>query len=87
MSIIDFQATAKDISKGNPGALTVLSNVYRTRGEGEFSSVVNGLRKMGFSGSQIWLCYKDFAGEDLGRFIEAVRERNQTMQDLVHRRS
>ncbi len=87
MSSADYQKTIVDLAKGNPGAAEVLGRVFETRGQSDFSSVVHGLRVMGFSGPQIWLCYEHFAGGDLGRFVEAVRERNQDMQELVHRRS
>ncbi len=85
MSIVDSQNTITKISRGNPGAITVLTRVLRERGEDQFSGVVNSLRVMGFSGPDIWIGYKDYAGEDLGRFIACVRERNEEMQGVINR--
>lgn len=85
MSASDCHRTVLDVSKGNPGAARVLSEVYRYLGENKFSSVIQGLRVMEFSGPKIWMCYKDFAREDLDLFVTSVIERNQEMQEVVRK--
>ncbi len=73
------------MSRGNPREMTVLRRILSERGEDEFSGIVNSLRIMGFSGSDIWVGYKDYAGEDLARFIACVRERSAEMQGVINR--
>ncbi len=85
MSIRDAQITIVAMGKGNPGAIKVLSEVLQTHGEDVFSAVVQGLRVMKFEGPAVWVCYKDYAGQDLSRFVAMVRERNEDMQRLVNR--
>ncbi len=85
MNIQDAQNTIVSMGKGNPGAIKVLSDVLAQLGEDTFSAVVQGLRVMKFEGPAIWLCYKDYADQDLNRFVAMVRERNADMQRLVNR--
>ena len=85
MSTRDAEITIVSMSKGNPGAIRVLSDVRRECGEDVFSAVIQGLRVMKFEGPAIWICYKDYAGQDLNRFVAMVRERNADMQRLVNR--
>jgi hypothetical protein len=85
MSVLDAQETILRLGDGNPGAMSVLIRVFKELGENEFSSVAQGLRVLNFSGPEIWLCYKDYAGEDLQGFVEGIRSRNQRMQDIVNR--
>ena len=80
----DLERTIFDLSQGNPGALTALAIVYRDLGEGQFSTLVHHLRQLGFAGSQIYLCWNDFAGRDLYRFFEGVRTKDPTMLDIVN---
>ncbi len=85
MSIQDTENTIVAMGRGNPGAIRVLTDVRRECGEDVFSAVVQGLRVMKFEGPAIWVCYKDYAGQDLNRFVAMVRERNEDMQRLVNR--
>lgn len=50
-----------DISKGNPGALTVLIDLVKLYGEEavEFVAQIDGL-----TGSELWLLYKDVCKQD-----------------------
>ena len=85
MGVEDTNNTIVDLGQGNPGAIRVLADVHVQMGIDEFSSVVQGLRVMKFFGPAIWLCYKDYAGQDLRRFVAAVKERNEDMQEVVNR--
>ncbi len=83
MPYTDAKNTIVDMSLGIPGAIVVLSQVWKDAGEETFSAVVAGLRALNYKGSLIWLAYKDWAGQDLPRFIEGVRTRDEGMQEVV----
>ena len=81
----DAVNTITELSEGNPGAMNVLGSVWENASEDTFSSVVAGLRALGYKGSVIWMAYKDWAGCDLKRFIEGVRVRDSGMREVVRR--
>ena len=81
----DLQKTIIDLSEGNPGAITALATTYRTLGEGQFSTLVHHLRQLDFKGPEIWLCWKDYAGQDLYKFFEGVRTKDPEMVSIVNR--
>lgn len=87
MGMVDVQKAISSVAKGNPGTLKLLSDVHSFYGEDKFSSVIHSLRMMDLSGPQVWLCFSDYACHNLDRFIEAVRNRDEEMIELVGRRS
>lgn len=70
------------MSEGNPGALSVLAKIMKDDPTG-FGTVLH-LDDMNIRGPQIWLGFKDFAGEDLDKFTEAVSGRSQEMVDVIN---
>lgn len=86
MAKVDAQKAIISVAKGNPGTSDLLARILETQGEDTFSSVIHSLRMMDLSGPQVWLCYKDYACQDLYRFIQAVRDRDEEMLELVRRR-
>lgn len=71
------------LSEGNPGALSVLMQVYKKQGEGYFLFMLN-LDDMNIRGPQIWIGYKDFAKENIDTFINAVTSQSQEMIDVIN---
>lgn len=67
------------LSKGNPGALTVLMQVMKQAeridpdSSGGPVMVFMHLDDLGFHGSRIWMLYKDVCGESISRMMGALR--------------
>jgi hypothetical protein len=72
------------LSEGNPGGLTVIKQVLQ-KSEG-FDGVMRllDLDDMNMRGPQIWVGYKDHCGEDINKFIEAVKNRDPDMIKTVN---
>lgn len=76
MSVMDALVT---MSKGNPGAATVLAELIKSD-EWGFIDVFH-LDDAGLYGSNIWIAYKDICGQDIDRLRTAIRDR--TIGDQV----
>lgn len=59
------------LSEGNPGAMTVMVDLYKERGDDGLDIIVN---EPNLRGCAIWLVYKDYGTQDLKRFDESIRE-------------
>lgn len=70
------------LSEGNPGAARVLVEIYKDGPDG-FLALMD-LDDMNIRGSQIWLGYKDFAGQDLGKFISAIKSRDPELVRTIN---
>ena len=69
------------MSEGNPGAISVLSQLMR--GDHGIADVLN-LEDMNMRGSQIWVAYKDHCGQDIAKLCRLVRERDPGMIETVN---
>lgn len=69
--------------EGNIGALSVLTEIMINDVYGFLTAL--HLDDMNIRGPQIWIGYKDYAREDLGKFIEAVKSRDPEMVALINR--
>lgn len=69
------------LAEGNPGALRVLMELLQMDG-GLFS--ILHLDDMNIRGTQIWVAFKDFAKEDMARFVEAIRKRDPELVRVVN---
>ena len=69
--------------EGNPGTLNVL--MYYAQDFVENMTVILGFDDMNMRGSQIWVAYKDFAGEDFEKLAEAVKRRDPELVAVVNR--
>jgi len=78
----DARKTIETLADGNPGAVEALTAVYKGMAEGDFSTLVFGLRRLDFSGPQIYVCWSDYAGKDLGKFFEGVRSKDPEMVSI-----
>lgn len=56
------------MAQGNPGALSVLIQVFK---RGCFEEVVFSLHSQDITGSNIWIHYKDIHNEDIEAFCKA----------------
>ncbi len=78
--------TAEDIilkmAEGVPGASVLLSNVVKTNISGWFR--VMDLDSMNIRGSQIWLGYKDYCGENLDLFWDCVKKHDEKMIEAIN---
>jgi hypothetical protein len=72
------------LGEGNPGGLTVLAQLLQAEPE-KFPLVLLTLECLNIRGSQIWVGYKDYAGQDLGRFVEAVLALEPDLIEAINR--
>jgi hypothetical protein len=70
------------MSEGNPGAISVLMRLLG--GDPQSVMRILDLDDMNMRGSQIWVAFKDYAGQDLGAFTDALVRRAQEMVDKVN---
>ncbi len=67
------------MSEGNPGAVTVLMELYKEAPEIDPWSVLGGigpvmwLDTLGVYGSRIWMLYKDVCGQDIAKTVWMIR--------------
>lgn len=71
------------MSEGNPGAMSVLMKLFSSEPHGFIFGL--HLDDMNIRGPQIWLGFKDFAGEDLEKFKQALKDRSKEMVDLINK--
>lgn len=66
---------------GNPGAAIVCASVVK---HSEFGMMdLLHMDDMGLKGSAIWVGYKYYCGEDIAKFVEAVRSRDLEMINKI----
>ncbi len=84
--MIDVHGTTMDLlvemSKGNPGAVSVLAPLLQK--EDGLMDIMS-LDDMNMRGSQIWLGYKDYAGCDIEKFQKAIKDRSPEMIRVVNK--
>ena len=66
---VAFFASGHAFASGYLGAINVLMQVSQREDADE---VLDNLQLLGFAGSDIWVGYKDFAGQDVNTFVRAV---------------
>lgn len=71
------------MAEGNPGALRVLCEMSQARGVAGFSHLLD-LDDMNIRGPQIWVGFKDYCREDLGKFREAIAKRDPKMVTAIN---
>lgn len=83
------------MTEGNPGAINVLESCLKKQGQMTFMmKTLLNLDDMNIRGSQIWTAFKDYCAhgsdritgtdENLDRFIEAVKQRDPNMVDMIN---
>lgn len=82
-----FESNAVSLSKGNPGAATVLAeagNHLQENHPDQVNEFLSFLDEMNLYGQRIWLAYKDYSGEDIEAFVENVFDNDPQMIELVN---
>jgi len=69
------------LSEGNPGAITVLMQMLKQ--PLGFLQILH-LDDMNMWGSQIWVGYKYYCGQDIVKFMEALKTRDPEMVRVVN---
>lgn len=72
------------MAEGNPGAINVLLEIFKTEELIAGLSLVLKLDEMNMRGPQIWVGYKDHCGCDIDTFKQAVVYGDQAMVDKVN---
>lgn len=72
-----FYEMVTKLSEGNPGAMNVITQMLNKNP----ASIVQllSLDDMNIRGTQIWIAYKDYCGESLDLFIDAIKNRDKDM--------
>ena len=68
------------MAEGNIGATRVLKELDASN----HCETILFLDDMNIRGTQIWIGFKDYCGQDLGRFIEACKNRDPEMIELIN---
>lgn len=70
------------LSEGNPGAITVMASLLKSDPHG--IGYLLDLDDMNMRGSQIWVGFKDYSGQEMDEFKKAVRARDPEMVAKVN---
>ena len=70
------------MGEGNPGAMTVLAHMMGTSAEN--LPLILDLDDMNIRGTQIWVGYKLHCEQDLKRFIQCVKDRDEKMVEAIN---
>ena len=76
-----FELVTK-LGEGNPGAMNVIMSMIN-KNPAAFLQLLS-LDDMNIRGSQIWVAYKDYCGESIDLFLDAVKKRDETMIEAVN---
>ena len=79
MSTMEFVVI---MAEGNPGALQAMMQLEKNDPVGLLLAM--HLDDMNIRGTQIWICYKDFCGQDLHKFIACIKNRDIEMIRFVN---
>lgn len=71
--------TPLELAAGNPGALNVLHALWSRDDVASMAA----LRDLGFRGADIWVAFKDFAGEDLAKLQAALAAKDPALVAAV----
>jgi len=84
---IDIGSTVMDMmmvmSENNPGAITVLSEMLKVDEALGFLLIL-WLDDMNIRGTQVWIGYKNYCGQDINKFIEATKNRDSEMIRVIN---
>lgn len=78
-----LQDIVAKMSEGNPGAINVMCSVLKAKGDLDGMMCLLNMDDMGMRGPAIWIGYKDYAKEDLDKFVEAVGNRSAEMVEAI----
>lgn len=83
---INLKDTSQEIivkmAEGNPGGLSVLIDMLKANPLNLLEML--SLDDMNIRGTQIWVGYKDYCGEDLEKFLAAVKSRDPEMVKVIN---
>jgi len=72
------------MSEGNPGAITALSEVIKADDASSGLVPILNLDDMGMRGAQIWVAYSDHCKKDIKVFMQAIKDRDPAMVATVN---
>lgn len=78
-----MQSACWKLSEGNPGALTVCLRILKENPKDGFLDLLH-MDDMGLKGPAIWIGFKDYANNDLDKFLDAVRHRSGELISVIH---
>lgn len=82
---IDVMSATMDMlmlmAEGNPGAVTVLAQLMKAD---EGILLILGLDDMNIRGTQIWIGFKDYCGNDIKKFSKCILERDKGMVEKIN---
>lgn len=78
-----IQEVVSEMSEGNQGAISVMMMILEKEPMRGIFDILS-MDDMNIRGPQIWLAFKDFAGQDLDKMLKAVRERDPQMVTIIN---
>lgn len=60
------------ISEGNPGALTVITQLARTMGENDLALLIDEIEKHELFGPKLWVAYRDHCHDSVDQLSTAI---------------
>lgn len=79
MTVVDIAVL---MSEGNPGALRVIGEILESDPQGPF--ILLDLDDMNIRGSQVWVGYKDYCGQNINKFKDAAKARDPKMVAVIN---
>ena len=70
--------------EGNPGGMRVIMDIVAQLGQTKAVMKILMLDDMNIRGDQIWIAYKDWAGQHIPKFIEGITNRDPKMIKIVN---
>lgn len=71
------------LSRGNPGAISVLTSIYSSDPK-KFFAFTDKLREIDFTGSKIWCAYNDYCNKDIELFTSLIMSQDVDMIGKVN---
>ena len=82
---INLMSSCQDLAilmcEGNPGALSVIMQLIQS----ENTIALLNLDDMNIRGTQIWIGYKDYCGEDINKFVGCLNSRDPKMVARINK--
>lgn len=78
-----FKENITSLSKGNPGALTALTELVDID-PAKASLVMEDMAKMNMYGPRIWIGYSDYCDEDAVEFADSILNRDEELVETIN---
>lgn len=60
------------LSEGNPGAISVLTQIVTTVADSQIAPIFDEIEKQELTGPKLWIAYKDYGNEVVDQTVSAI---------------